>query len=148
MKRSEFEENEYDRFFKSVEEKDKTEGKQVTAFLKWCYDNKFMDNISDEELNFFYEENDIFLPLLSNKDMTIGIEHYGDKYRIGIDPRKQFNKTGQCSILYEFPIKSKREEKQLYKTLDMLLENKSEEAKYWYKEAGSLWYGEYLTNTK
>ena len=148
MKHQDFLDTEYTKFFNSVEEKDITPKKQITTFLKWCFDKGLLDDISDKELECFYNKNYISLPLLSNKSITVGIEPYNNYYYVGIDPKKCFNKTNQCSILFMLPITSKREEEQLYNTLEMLLENKSKEAKYWYKEAGHLLCGDYFTNTK
>lgn len=142
------EETEYNKFFDFVENViDGTNNKQLTRFLKWCFNKGFFDNITDEDLNFCYEANELSLPLLKNHHITIGIEVFkGFEYAlIGIDPSYCFNKTKQCSIVAKLPLTSKRDEKAFYKLLDSLLDNKNQQTKKWKNYAGSSWYGVYAS---
>lgn len=149
MKHNEFLEKEYDKFFTHIEKNDFTEKKQITTFIKWLFDKGFLDNMSDKDFEWFYEETDrIYLPLLTNHKITIGIDYWDldrqRKYcRVGIDPSNCFNKISSCSIIERFPINSKREEKQFYKLLETLLDKKSNISKDWFRVASSSWYGSY-----
>ena len=130
MKNNEINEEEYNRFFKFVDNLDNIKDKQLTKFLKWCFDNGFFENISDDDLK--------------NNGITIGIDFYGksETALIGIDPSKCFNKIKTSSILINLPL-SKREEKQMYKYLDKLLDKKNELSIDWRRYAKEYWYGEY-----
>lgn len=151
MKKSEFIEQYYGRFFTHIDELDFTKDKQISGFLMWCFDNGFLDNISEEDIEYFCEENDtIYLPLLRNHKITIGTDHIitsnYESFYVGIDHSDCFNKVRQCSIVIRFPITSKREEKVLYKTLNAILDKKSVISKYWFNHSSTMWYGSYLTN--
>ncbi len=148
MKKVEFLEKEYQKFFEHVEMVDPTEKKQVVTFLKWCFEHDFLNNLSEMDLEYFYEDDqNLDLPILRNHHVVIGLESYAGVIHVGIDPDKAFNKTKQCSIIMEFPITSKREEQQFYKTLDILLDTKTPQSKYWFANAGHMWYGEFMTNS-
>lgn len=136
---------ECNKFFTYIsDEFDTTKDKQLAQFLQWCLNNGFFENITDDDIDFFYEYGS--LPLLKNHHITIGIEYwkgYGDYALVGIDPSKCFNKTKQCSIVAKLPLTSKREEKQFYKLLDIILDYKNPFTKEWFKSASSSWFGEY-----
>ena len=153
MKHNDFIKTEYDKFFNHVDALDFTEKKQIVTFLKWCFKNRFFDNISDEDFEYFYEDTECLrLPLLRTKDITIGVDYWTsldkrDNYcRVGIDPTRCFNKISQCSIVMHFPITSKREEKRFYDLLNTLLDKKSTISKEWFQCASSEWYGAYMRN--
>ena len=61
MKNNEINEEEYNRFFKFVDNLDNIKDKQLTKFLKWCFDNGFFENISDDDIDDFYEYESIRL---------------------------------------------------------------------------------------
>lgn len=133
---------EYKRFFNTVEKHDNTPRKQYTKFLKWCFDNGFFNNISDENIDNYYIYE--YLPLLKNNGIYIGTYILKDKATVGIDPSKCFNKISQCSIIINFPV-SKREEQRIYKLLEILINDKNKQTKAWKKEAKEYWYGSYAT---
>ena len=82
MKHIDFMEKEYIRFFEHVDRFDFTKNKQITKFLKWCCNNRFFDNMSNDDFLYFYENTEqLCLPLLKHNDITIGID-----YLCGIDP--------------------------------------------------------------
>jgi len=147
MKRSEFLEKEYNKFFSHVEELDNTKDRQILRFLEWCFEKGFLDNIEEKDLEYFYEENErLDLPFLTNHKITIGIEEWpSGTVRVGIDPTACFNKTKDSSIYVKFPM-TKRYEKTFYKTLEAILDKKSNISKNFFKVAGSSWCGELLTN--
>lgn len=152
MKKSEFIEQYHDRFFTHIDKLDFTKDKQISRFLMWCFDNGFLNNISKEDIEYFYEENDmIYLPLLRNHKITIGTDHIitsnYESFYVGIDPSDCFDKVRRCSIVISFPITSKREENVFYRTLDTILDKKSVVSRYWFKHSSTMWYGSYLTNT-
>ena len=150
MRRKDFINNEYNKFFAKVEKCDYTETKQITAFVKWCFDNHFLDGITREDLFYFYEDNELYLPLMKNGDIMIGLVYYVKDNRpncfIGIDPVGCYDCVSDCSIVMYFPITSKREEGRFYNTINALLDKKSVTAKEWFNREKSTWIGAYLTN--
>ena len=77
------------------------------------------------------------------RDRCIGGYPWADGFLIGIDPSKCYEKPNRCSILIQFPIKSKREENKLYRLLDTIIDDKQRQARDWKKEAKELWNGDY-----
>ncbi len=142
IKNNEINEEEYIRFFKFINNLDNIKDKQLTKFLKWCFDNGFFENISDDDIDDFYEYE--YMRLLKNNGITIGIDFYGksETALIGIDPSNCFDKIRTSSILINLPL-SKREEKQMYKYLDKLLDKKSDLSIDWRRYAKEYWYGKY-----
>ena len=49
-----FDTEEYDRFFNTVGLRDNTPDKQLVRFFKWCYDNEFFKNITDDDISDYY----------------------------------------------------------------------------------------------
>jgi hypothetical protein len=142
---------EYQRnFFQKINNEDFTKDKQIHRFFTWCYIKGFLDNLTEDDLNWFFAEDGISLPLLKQHGITIGVESWTDYYfRVGIDPSPAFNKTTQCSILVKFPISSAREETQFYVLLNALVEKKKKKyVQEWYKNAGTMFYGEYFSNCR
>lgn len=145
MKRVDFVETEYGKFFNRLNTIDPTPRKQIVTFVEWCFKNGFLDNLTKQDLEDFYDGD--FLPLLKNHKITIGFDFWtfdkGDYFiRVGIDPSKYFNKVSSSSILVRFPM-SKRAEKRFYKLLNALLDTKSSISKIWFKDAGTCWYGSF-----
>lgn len=136
-------ENEYNKFFTFVEKNDNTNNKQLTSFLKWCFDNGFFLNITDEDIDFCYEYDELYLPLLKHNHITIGIDTYYNYARIGIDPSKCFNKTSQCSIIAQLPL-CKRDNNHFYKILNTIMDKKNPQSREWFKNANTYWYGDYI----
>lgn len=156
MKHIDFIENEYEKFFTHIEDLDFTENGQITTFVKWCFDNGFLDNMTEFDFDWFYSCSDcINLPLLKNHGVAICIEywagndiHTGKPYRycrVGVDPAKCFDKTSKCSILMYFPM-TKRAEKAFYKLLNGILDKSSNISREWFNCACSSWYGSYFNN--
>lgn len=130
-----------------VEKKDKTDG-QLMEFIQWCYNHKFLDNLSEKDIEYSIEEKDFYLPLLSNNKMIIAIQDFSwlgtsNKIRIGIDPSACFNKPSQCAIMAYLPFTSKREEKRFYKLLEGILDKKSNIRKDFFKKANTCFCGEF-----
>ena len=150
MKRKDFLKNEYDRFFARVEELDFTGTKQITAFVKWCFDNHFLDGITEEDLYYLYNDNNLFLPTMIHENIMINLVYYkiGEKPHcyIGIDPADCFNCVQDRSIVMVFPITSKRVEAHFYKIINTLLDKKSKLSKEWFSRTNKTWSGPYLTN--
>lgn len=136
-----YDENEYKRFFNTVYLRDKTEDKQFTKFLKWCFDNDFFRNISDNDISDYYIYNSF--PLLKNNGVCIGGYPLSYGFLVGVDPSKCFDKTDRCSVIIQFPITSKREEEKVYKLLDTLTDNKKTQTKEWKRNAPEMMYGDY-----
>lgn len=137
---------EYTKFFNFVENTvDNTKDKQLTKFLRWCFNKGFFDNITNEDIDDCYEYGELSLPLLKNHHITIGVECWKgyDFALIGLDPSDCFNKTKHCSIVAKLPILSKREETRFYKVLETVLDKKSPLAKEWRRGASTCWNGEY-----
>ena len=136
MKRKDFIKKEYDKFFAKVEELDYTETKQITTFVKWCFDNHFLDGLTREDLYYFYRDNELYLPIMKNQDIMIGLVYYINDKRpvcyIGIDPADYYGCVQDCSIVMYFPITSKRVEVQFYNTINALLDKKSATSKEWF----------------
>ena len=154
MKHIDFMEKEYIRFFEHVDRFDFTKNKQITKFLKWCCNNRFFDNMSNDDFLYFYENTEqLCLPLLKHNDITIGIDYLCGidpntskdiKFcRIGIDPSYCFDKISKCSIVITFPITSKRKENAIYKCLNSIINRDNHISREWFKIASSCWYGTY-----
>ncbi len=145
-------ETEYNRFFKTVEMMDKKyiqqkNGElQLVKFFKWCFDNGFLDNLTDENIDQFYIYKS--LPLLKNNGICVGMDmgewlKYGG-IKIGIDPTNCFDKTRTCSIIANLPM-SKREEDRFYRLLNRLTDKKDKQSIEWRREASADWYGSYAS---
>lgn len=119
---------------------------QFIDFLKWCIDHDMMANVTDEDLNYCYENDSLTLPLFTNHGITISanVEVNGD-VQIGIDPSSCFNKNSSSSIIALLPLKSKREITRFYKLLDKVFDKKSSVSKDWFKEAPTCWYGSFAS---
>ena len=115
--------------------------KQLVRFFKWCYDNEFFKNITDDDISDYYIYN--CLPCLKNNGICIGGYPWADGFLIGIDPSKCYEKPNRCSILIQFPITSKRIENRLYRLLDTIVDDKQRQARDWKKAAKELWNGDY-----
>ena len=150
MKRKDFIKNEYNKFFAKVEKLDYTETKQIATFVKWCFDNHFLDGLTMEDLYYFYRDNELFLPMMKNKEIMIGLVYYFKDKRpvcyVGIDPIDCYDCVQDCSITMYFPITSKRLEVQFYNTINVLLDKKSAISKEWFNREKPTWTGTYLTN--
>lgn len=137
--------------FTLLKEIDYTDG-QITRFYKWCYDNKFFDNVTEEDVVNAEENcknyNGIYLPTLKNHKICIKGCDYSwqlhKKYLIGIDPISCYDKPSKSSIVIIFPI-SKREEKRLYDLLNTLIDKKNSTSKDWFENARFYFYGKYRT---
>lgn len=93
--------------------------------------------MSQTEINYIIKTG---LPFkLFNKDVCIGFINKKDSLTLGIDPKKVFNKSIDCSILIEFPL-TKRQFNQIEKYLILIFNKKTEESKDWFKNA-STYYG-------
>lgn len=141
-------ERRYDEFFATAEEKDFTKDKQLTALMKWCFDNGFLDNLTEDEINDFLDKDNACLfdlPLLKQHGITIGVDVFDTYARVGIDPTEVFDKISKCSIVVRMPFTSKREQARFYKLLGTLLDRKSSVSKDWHKLAGGMWYGAYFS---
>lgn len=136
-----FDTKEYDRFFNTVELRDNTPDKQLVRFFKWCYDNEFFKNITDDDISDYYIYN--CLPTLKNNGICIGGYPWANGFLIGIDPSKFYEKPNRSSIIIQFPITSKREENKLYRLLDTIADDKQRQARDWKKAAKELWNGDY-----
>lgn len=136
-----FDTEEYNRFFNTVGLRDNTPDKQLVRFYKWCYDNEFFENITDDDISDYYIYN--CLPCLKNNGICIGGYPWVDGFLIGIDPSKCYEKPNRSSIIIEFPITSKREENKLYRLLDTIVDDKQRQARDWKKAAKELWNGDY-----
>ena len=144
--RKKFLDEQYSALVKHVERYDFTGG-QIVTFFKWCFENGFMDNLTMGDLIDFYSSTDrLCLPILRKNGITIGIDSYDEHFRFGIDPTKCFDKVSKASVIINFPITSKREERLIYKTLDTLLDKKSKRSRDWFRCAPHSWCGEYLNN--
>ena len=152
MKHEEFLEKEYDSFFKVVDELDFTPKKQIVRFLKWCFDNRFFDNFTPQDLEYFYEsaakDKTLDIPFMTNNGISICVEYWTDPgtkrpyyCRGAIDPAYCFDKASKCSILMKMPITSQREEEHFYKVLNRIMDKKTEFSKRWFKEASTTWCG-------
>lgn len=145
MRNKLYDEIENKRFFDFVSKKDKTPKKEITKFLKWCFDNNMMEYISDSDIDFCYQNDCISLPLLKRNHICIGmnIPYVGNSAIIGIDPSKCFDKVSKCSIIAKFPITSKREEEHFYKLLASLFDKTSKSTRTWFKAASICFCGNY-----
>ena len=120
--------------------------KQFADFLHWCINHEMFANITDDDLDWCYEEKDIDLPLLKNHGITIGANILNDgTVVIGIDPSSCFNKTSSSSIVTVLPLNSKRELSRFYSLLGQLFDKKTAVSKKWFKEASTSWYGEFAS---
>ena len=146
MKRIEFINDHYERFFNQIERNDFTESKQITAFVKWCFEHGFLDNLTRDDLEQFYEYPDkIYLPFFKNHRITIVVDYWDNYCRLYIDPTSCFDKPSKCSIVMKLPM-TKRDEKAFYKLLDSILDTKSHISKEWFKNAAESFYGSYMSN--
>lgn len=132
---------EYTRFFNTIILRDNTRNKQYTKLIKWCFDNGFFHNLTDEDIDNYYIWD--CLPVLKNNGMCIGSYELKDGILVGIDPSKCFDKTSRSSILVKLPL-TKRDETRFYNLLNTLLDSKQKQTKAWKREAPALWYGEYI----
>ena len=145
MRNKLYDEIENKRFFDFISKKDKTLKKEITKFLKWCFDNNMMEYISDSNIDFCYQYDCISLPLLKRNHICIGINipDTGDSAIIGIDPSECFDKVSKCSIIAKLPITSKREEEHFYKFLTNLFDKTNKSTRNWFKEASACFCGSY-----
>ena len=119
---------------------------QFTDFLKWCIEHDMMANVTDEDLNYCYENDSLDLPLFTNHGITISADvRVNGDVQIGIDPSSCFNKNSSSSIIALLPLKSKREITRFYKLLDKVFDKKSSVSKDWFKEAPTCWYGSFAS---
>lgn len=149
--REEFIKCEYDGFFAEVEKRDFTETKQITRFVKWCFDNHFLDGITRLDLNRFYEDDYICLPRMIHKGMEVYFVHYSCEgkpvCKFGIDPVNCcYGDYSDCSIAIQFPFSSKREELSFYELMNAILDTKTTTSKEWFNRKNKAWTGNYMSN--
>lgn len=119
------------------------DNEQLAEFFKWCIEYNMMANITNEDLEDYYEYQ--CLPLLTNNGITIGIDIWENgTIQIGIDPTFCFDKTSKCSIIAMLPL-SKRETNRFYKLLGQVIDKKSNISKKWFKEAPACWFGSFAS---
>ena len=119
---------------------------QITDFFSWCIDHGMMANITDEDLEWCYENNSLSLPLLNSHKITIGIDFWADnKIRIGVDPSYCYNKVASSSIIAILPLKSRRNIVGFYRLLEQLLNKNTDISRRWFKDASTCWYGSFAT---
>lgn len=120
--------------------------KQYVDFVHLLYDNSFLHNISDFDIEWNigsdHEDHEFSLGTLKNNGISIGAYINDDDVLFGLDPSNCFNKTFTCSILVRFPM-SKRDYRLFLAVFNKLLDNKSTFRKAWEKAALSSWCGTY-----
>lgn len=150
LKRADFIKNEYSKFFTRVKELDYTKTKQITRFVEWCFDNRFLDGMTIRDLNVFYEDDCICLPRMIHSGIEILFIHYKVKGNhvcmVGIEPGHWCGEISDCSIAMKFPFSSKREEDRFYRLLNAILDRKTATSKEWFDRKNKTWSGKYMTN--
>lgn len=148
MKRELFDKKYKDKFFTKIRREDFTMDNHIYNFIKWCYIHDFLDNLPEKDIKWFLENPGINLPLFENYHITIGIEVWdGRDAYIGIDPSSCFNKLSQCSILVRLPFTSYRAEDEFYSLLEKIFNN-DPHIRNWYRDADTMFCGEYYTNMR
>lgn len=133
-----------EKFLNFVNKNTINSNKQFTDFFRWCIDHDMFANISDEDLEWCYENETLDLPLLKNHGITIGANIWDEGIvKIGIDPSSCFNKVSDSSIVAVLPLNSKRELVRFYNLLEQIFDTKSDISKKWFKEASTSWCGEF-----
>jgi hypothetical protein len=119
--------------------KEKITKKYFSEFIDLINENKFFDNLSNDDLEDFKEylnEKEICFssPFLNQYKIKIQIELYENECFVGIDPTYCFNKLKHCNTIIHFPL-SKREFERFKTHFIKILDKKTDYSKDWFENS-------------